>query len=145
MAFVAVFARLGAARCASRQQRGVVTPVAGKIVGAIVIDSAVNGVTGRGAKSGTVVRFSIIRILVCIVVAIAFTIGLALLGPAFAERPITTSYGIQVAKLCGSLPMRLGRGFRAHGPTQDGREVGSNILQFVVACCSDCCLDVEPC
>ena len=119
--------------------------MAGKIVGAIVIDSAVNGVTGRGALSGTVVRFSIIRIIVCIVVAVAFTIGLALLGPAFAERPITTSYGIQVAKLCCSLPMRLGRGFGARGPTQDGREVKDNILQFVAACCPDGCLHVEPC
>ena len=94
MAFVAVFARLGAARCASWQQREVVTPVAGKIVGAIVIDSAVNGVTGRGALSGTVIRFSIIRILVCIVVAVAIIVVIARLGPAFAERPITTSYGI---------------------------------------------------
>ena len=60
---VAVFARLDVASCASRLQREVATPVAGKIVGAIVANSAVNGVTRRGAVSGAVVRFSITALL----------------------------------------------------------------------------------
>ena len=76
--------------------------MAGKIVGTIIVSNAVNGVTGRGAVTGAVVRFSIIRVLACIVVA------LALLGPAFAERTITASYGVLVAKSC-SFPSRLGQ------------------------------------
>ena len=75
--------------------------MAGKIVGAIVANSAVNGVTRRGAVLGTVVRLSVIRVLACIVVVPA------LLVAAFAERPITTSYGIHVANAC-SFPTRLG-------------------------------------
>ena len=45
MAFLAVLAGLDVACCASWQQREVATPMASKIVGAIVANGAVNGVT----------------------------------------------------------------------------------------------------
>ena len=145
MAFVAVLARLDVANCKSRLQREVATPVAGKIVSTIIVNSAINGVTRRGAVSGTVLRFSIIRVLAYIVVAAGFVVAPALLVAAVAESPITASYGIQVAKSCCSSPQRFGRGIGARNPTQVGRDVGYNILQLYAASCPNCGFHEAPC